>query len=761
MENKNKTIVTCPDLIDPVLMNPIREGEHTFEKRVFNKTETVKSHGTGGGKPLSQKTQCTTHPTPVPNPGNNVSSHMQTSIASDPYAFGGTSTIVMNASNTHNYPHPTKDAFGFGGGMGLIGNNAQTYNTATTQSHGNTTNNEYICNLQVTDFPLAESIITKPIKPIIDANEQKIHKMESVKIQTTSGIMIESKIIKSDINSEFSQILRYHQDQGKKFIDPKFPPNSKSIMGSYTEEQLYDDHGDLGFTWGSLIWCHPDQFYGQGKYKVFNNGISWDDINQGALGDCYFLSTIASLAEWPHRIEKLIVSKEVNSAGVYSIRICDMGEWKEVILDDTFPCYPNDKTPVFSRAGPGELWVMLMEKAWAKMYGSYAKIEAGLAREALHDLSGAPTRYYLTDQITEKEKTKLWHDVMEGELRNFCMTCGSMDSDDGKDNVCEELGLVLSHAYSLLAAKEIPGKYGALEKVVQLRNPWGKTEWKGSWADGASEWTPEAKKAFHIVDRDDGVFCMAFNDFVKYFSDVQICKIHDDYHYTSLRCTANYKHASFLKMIVRTEGKYYITINQESKRHHNSSENYRHSSVCLILAKPEGNSVKHIEGCFKADREVFTEGHLKPGEYLIYVKIPWFNKTTRDFVASSYGPDDVRMTKITKSEANRLAEKAFIDKGRHSVKRVSYGDLGYPKCSRAIEITEEGYCFFHYSNQESKTLHEHISFKVLLGLKLCKPYRGKEFDITVAPGEEKVVLLKVDPDADSIKHSFGERSSFH
>jgi calpain-15 len=36
------------------------------------------------------------------------------------------------------------------------------------------------------------------------------------------------------------------------------------------------------------------------------------------------------------------------------------------------------------------LWVLLLEKAYAKKYGAYDKIEAGFTNEALRDLTGAP-----------------------------------------------------------------------------------------------------------------------------------------------------------------------------------------------------------------------------------------------------------------------------------------------------------------------------------------------------------------------------------
>ena len=40
----------------------------------------------------------------------------------------------------------------------------------------------------------------------------------------------------------------------------------------------------------------------------------------------------------------------------------------------------------------------------------------------------------------------------------------------------KELGLVEGHAYGVLDARKINGT-----KLLQLRNPWGNTEWKVRW----------------------------------------------------------------------------------------------------------------------------------------------------------------------------------------------------------------------------------------------------------------------------------------
>ena len=60
---------------------------------------------------------------------------------------------------------------------------------------------------------------------------------------------------------------------------------------------------------------------------------------------------------------------------------------------------------------------------------------------------------------------------------------------------------------------------------MQLRNPWGGTEWTGAWSDDSELWTTRMRNKldFHTV-ADDGIFWMGFSDFVKEFDTIYICR---------------------------------------------------------------------------------------------------------------------------------------------------------------------------------------------------------------------------------------------
>lgn len=225
---------------------------------------------------------------------------------------------------------------------------------------------------------------------------------------------------------------------------------------------------------------------------------------------------------------------------------------------------------------------MLLEKAWAKVHGGYLNIDGGLTREALHDLTGAPAITYFNDELTPNDHWKL---ILEGEKRKFIMTAGSNDiCNNGKDNRDPVTGLCGNHAYSLLGAFELSrlenGEYrlfkhgmnGKIERIVELRNPWGKGEWKGKWSDSDRNWNPTLRQQLSQTLTEDGRFFMPFSDFLKYFHDYQVCYYHDEYRYSSQRYSSSKNKPTFLEFEVKKGGEYYFSINQNNKRFYRASD---------------------------------------------------------------------------------------------------------------------------------------------------------------------------------------------
>jgi calpain-15 len=132
--------------------------------------------------------------------------------------------------------------------------------------------------------------------------------------------------------------------------------------------------------WETLVWKRPSEVYGDQEFKIYEN-IGPNDIKQGKCGDCYFLASLSALAEYPERIKNIFITKEVNEAGCYAVSLFVNGERRTVVVDDYFPYDNHRGTWAFSRPsedqdeaigrGCKEIWVLILEKAWAKVFGSY------------------------------------------------------------------------------------------------------------------------------------------------------------------------------------------------------------------------------------------------------------------------------------------------------------------------------------------------------------------------------------------------------
>lgn len=92
------------------------------------------------------------------------------------------------------------------------------------------------------------------------------------------------------------------------------------------------------------------------------------------------------------------------------------------------------------------MWVVLLEKAYAKVYGAYDKIEAGLTGHALRDLTGAPAEFMKNDAANPD---KSWDFIMQNQERKYLLTAGSQQSDKGKE-VENQSGIISGHAYAIL-----------------------------------------------------------------------------------------------------------------------------------------------------------------------------------------------------------------------------------------------------------------------------------------------------------------------
>ena len=83
------------------------------------------------------------------------------------------------------------------------------------------------------------------------------------------------------------------------------------------------------------------------------------------------MSALSAIAEYPERIYKLF--EEETEPNQYAVNVTKNGEKRRVVVDNYIPCIKG--RPVFTKGNGNELWVLVLEKAWAKIHGTYKRCE--------------------------------------------------------------------------------------------------------------------------------------------------------------------------------------------------------------------------------------------------------------------------------------------------------------------------------------------------------------------------------------------------
>ena len=312
--------------------------------------------------------------------------------------------------------------------------------------------------------------------------------------------------------------------------------------------------------------------YGE-KPVFFQDGPTRFDINQGRLGDCWFLATLADLPSRPALFNKVVdptQSFEKNPSGIFRFNFWQDGEWIEVTVNDYLPTL-DGKLFFASSDSPNEFWSALLEKAYAKLYGNYKALSGGLIAESLEDLTGGVTesfsstydigpptpsfeallkayqegallafgvrgskRYTPPEDLhiatksnaieelkqqkydTIKKDKSTFQDPLFPQSLTSIGNLGFFGTPFDPDPDVSQEGLVGSHVYAITKVVEIEIQ-GLKHQLVRLYNPFGnQAEWTGAWSDNADEWnalTDKEKSDIGFVnDGADGEFFMSYQD---------------------------------------------------------------------------------------------------------------------------------------------------------------------------------------------------------------------------------------------------------
>ena len=148
------------------------------------------------------------------------------------------------------------------------------------------------------------------------------------------------------------------------------------------------------------------------------------DINQGEIGNCWFLAALANLAESKTCFERVVPVNQGfdhDYSGIFRFRFWRFGEWVEIVVDDRLPTR-NGKLIYLRSVEKNEFWGALLEKAYAKLHGSYKALEGGLTIEAAVDFTGGIPEMIELER-TEYSRERLFYIMSKADSAGAFMGC--------------------------------------------------------------------------------------------------------------------------------------------------------------------------------------------------------------------------------------------------------------------------------------------------------------------------------------------------
>jgi len=322
-------------------------------------------------------------------------------------------------------------------------------------------------------------------------------------------------------SSEFERLRESCLKKGELWQDPEFPAIQTSVF--------YHQKPPFNFTWK-----RPKDLVIE---PLFISDSPTFDVVQGKLGDCWLVQCLGCLYSSKGLFYRVVPADqgfhtEDDYAGIFRFRIWWCGSWREVLVDDRLPTV-NNRLVFLSSNRTSEFWPALLEKAYAKLHGSYEALKYGSVLDGLADLTGGVAESLplkndptgsgrllielldMTSVITanvqvEKEKEKEKENKNAGPQEKLAN------------------GIIIGTNYRVYAVQKVQTMSGELVQLVHLRSG-DSGSYLGSWAPGSSDWDEvEIGEKERVGARRspspgmEGEFWMTYMDFIKTFTHLEV-----------------------------------------------------------------------------------------------------------------------------------------------------------------------------------------------------------------------------------------------
>ncbi|TPP49882.1 Calpain cysteine protease family protein [Leishmania donovani] len=441
--------------------------------------------------------------------------------------------------------------------------------------------------------------------------------------------------VTSSDNAE--DVLQACIDSGIPFVDPEFPPCQASLEAGANKPFK-------PFAWARPQACVPEEMASQ--VRLFRANVRPGCVDAGDLGDSWVICSVASVSEDPARLmgmfrhpEGKAAAQREHAVGAYRVTFNKNGWWRSVLVDSYLPVSGGKLKYAKSATDPAEIWPAILEKAYAKLHGSYARICSGDPLHALQDMTGFSTMRFDESLTDDKASDQLFSDLVHGIAAGYTVICstpgrGPHDKDQELCEAYAQVGLVTGCAYTILEAKHIENKD---LRMVKVRNAWGRgVEWSGSWGNDDTKWdaNPDIAEECNFQKAANGMFWMSWKDARKYFNGGGVCFTHQPAYDYRMNCVfTEGVPSAVLEIEVQSPTCFTFVISQDDKRCQVNASEYK--PVMISIAEPvEGDMYKVVmnssangarptsdKWMFLQARDVSLIHKLDAGKYIVVPRI--------------------------------------------------------------------------------------------------------------------------------------------
>ena len=551
------------------------------------------------------------------------------------------------------------------------------------------------------------------------------------------------------------------------FTDPFFPPDDQSLFSSKSSHVNYKvpsvpvfmqqdnkkflSQYALSSKDKSYNWKRLSELYNLKDLNILNENDLTQDVIQGILGDCYFLSAALALSYNPKRIKNLFPKNKINDKGVYECNVYVHGQKIPICLDDYIPTIEENDEDKIAFAGLNEksknIWPILLEKVWAKCNNTYEDIIIGNSSEAFEFLSPAPFDTYYHNY----ENKNLYDLIVDSVQKGFIVVSDITDTEDSNIDYLSKMGLVTNHSYMIVDTVVLKNPNGTEVKLLQIKNPWGTNEWLGDWSDDSRKWNDDFKKQVNLENKENGVFWIAYEDFLQFYTCTHICQIHDNYEYNSQKFSVNKDEPfNLIKVNVHKESEGYFIINLKNKRIYKNlkgKDDFENPFCQMNVFRINKNEFTYIgSDSGEQDRLYVHCEKMISGDYYIAVTFPKDknncdlndNFEGKDFEKFSfrlglYTPDkNLKIEDSTPEEKNKIKDYIFnmlrqIAKSNNE--KYRFTNEGENNTFRVISFNSDrnGFGYIFYENNSDAYLRERVKLTSLINVNIIPIMKSGQF----------------------------------